>query len=36
MRTVIDIFMVTAFLFFMIFLIRGFILQAAEKRRDKR
>ncbi len=36
MKTFIDIFMITAFVFFMVFLVRGFMLQAQEKNRDKR
>ncbi len=35
MRTFFDIFMLAAFVLFMIFLIRGFILQSAKKRRDR-
>lgn len=36
MRTFFDTFMMVAFVLFMIFLVRGFMLQSAEKRRDKR
>jgi flagellar biogenesis protein FliO len=36
MRAFFDTFMLVAFVLFMIFLVRGFMLQAAEKRRDKR
>ncbi len=36
MRTFFDIFMLVAFVLFMIFLVRGFMLQAAEKKRDQR
>jgi len=35
MKTVLDTVMIVLFVLFMIFLVRGFILQAAEKRRDK-
>ena len=35
MRTVIDVFMVTAFVAFMIFMVRGFMLQSAQRDRDK-
>ncbi len=36
MRQIFDIFMLVAFVLFMVFLIRGFILQSAEKRRNRR
>ena len=36
MQTFFDTFMLIAFVLFMVFLVRGFILQAAEKNRDKR
>jgi hypothetical protein len=35
MQTFFDIVMVTAFVAFMIFMIRGFMLQSSEKNRDK-
>jgi hypothetical protein len=35
MMEIIDTFMVTAFVLFMIFMIRGFMLQSAEKNRDR-
>ena len=34
MQTFFDIFMITAFVFFMIFMVRGFMLQSSEKNRD--
>ncbi len=35
MQAFFDIVMITAFVFFMIFMVRGFMLQSAEKNRDK-
>ncbi len=35
MKTVLDTVMIVLFVLFMIFLVRGFILQSAEKRRDR-
>ena len=35
MKTVFDTVMIVLFVLFMIFLVRGFILQSAEKRRDR-
>jgi len=35
MQAFFDIFMITAFVLFMIFMVRGFMLQSAEKHRDK-
>ncbi len=34
MQSFFDIFMLTAFLFFMVFMVRGFMLQSKEKNRD--
>ncbi len=34
MKTFFDIFMLTAFVFFMIFMVRGFMLQSRDKNRD--
>ncbi len=36
MKEVIDIVMTVLFVLFMVFLVRGFMLQAAQKNRDKR
>ena len=36
MKTVLDTVMIILFVLFMIFLVRGFMLQAAAKNRDKR
>jgi flagellar biogenesis protein FliO len=35
MREIIDIFMLVAFVLFMIFLVRGFMLQSQQRQRDK-
>jgi hypothetical protein len=35
MKTFFDIFMVSAFVLFMIFMVRGFMIQSAERNRDK-
>ena len=35
MQTFFDMVMVTAFVAFMIFMVRGFMLQSAERNRDK-
>jgi len=35
MKNILDIVMLTLFVFFMIFLVRGFMLQSAQKRRDR-
>ncbi len=35
MQTFFDTVMIIAFILFMIFLVRGFMLQSAEKNRDK-
>jgi flagellar biogenesis protein FliO len=34
MREFFDFFMITAFVLFMIFMVRGFMLQSAERNRD--
>jgi preprotein translocase subunit YajC len=36
MKSVLDTVMIILFVLFMVFLIRGFMLQSAQKRRDKR
>ena len=36
MREIIDTIMIIAFVLFMIFMVRGFMLQSQEKNRDKR
>ncbi len=36
MHAIFDTFMLVAFVLFMVFLVRGFMLQSARKRRDRR
>lgn len=36
MREIIDVIMITAFVAFMIFMVRGFMLQSQEKNRDNK
>ncbi len=35
LQTIFDTFMVTSFVLFMIFMVRGFMLQSAKKNRDR-
>jgi len=35
MKSILDTVMIVLFVLFMIFMVRGFILQSAQKRRDK-
>jgi len=36
MREIIDVIMISAFVLFMIFMVRGFMLQSQEKNRDNK